>query len=71
MKNLSKQADVMVKSMQAIADALGEYNPELCKEKTPLSAIQYDLACLGRDLTWLYTEIGKKIKNDTILNRDL
>ena len=62
MKKLAEQADHLVDRMQMIADSLGDYNPGLCKDKTPLSTIQYDLACLGRDLTWIYAEIGAKIK---------
>jgi hypothetical protein len=47
-----------------IADSLEEYNPGLRKDKVPLDVIQHDIACLGRELTWLYTELGKKIKKD-------
>ena len=64
MKNLSEQADILAENMQIIADNLSEYNPGLCKNKTPLDVIQYDLACRGRELTWLYTEIGRKIKDE-------
>lgn len=72
MKQIVEQANNLVKEMQIIADNLEKYNPgRCCKDKTPLGVIQYDLACLGRELTWLYSEIGKKIKNDTILNKDL
>ena len=62
MKKLAEQANSLVKDMQMIADNLEEYNPGRCKEKTPLDVIQYDLACLGRELTWLYAGIGEKIK---------
>ena len=62
MKQIAEQANNLVKEMQIIADNLAEYNPGLCKDKTPLGVIQYDLACLGRELTWLYAEIGKRIK---------
>lgn len=51
MKNLSKKADILVKDMQIIADNLAEYNPGLCKKKVPLEVIQYDIACLRRELT--------------------
>lgn len=48
MKELAEEADAFAKRLQIIADSLGEYNLGLCKEKTPLSAIQYDLACLRK-----------------------
>ena len=65
MKQISEQANNLVKEMQIIADNLEEYNPgRCCKDRTPLGVIQYDLACLGRELTYLYAEIGKKIKGD-------
>lgn len=54
--------------MQMIADHLSKYNPELCKDKVPLAVIQHDIACLGRDLTWLYAEIGRKVKDETNSN---
>ena len=63
MKEIAEQANSLVKEMQMIADNLADYNPELCKDKVPLGIIQYDLACLGRELTWLYVKIGKKIKD--------
>ena len=67
MKQIAEQANNLVKELQIIVDNLEEYNPErCCKDKTPLGVIQYDLACLGRELTWLYTEIGKGIKDETI-----
>jgi hypothetical protein len=66
MKAIAEQAAQLVTEAQMIADNLAEYNPGLCKDKIPLDVIQYDLACLGRDLTWLYAEIGKKIKNETV-----
>ena len=64
MKKLSEQANSLVKELQIIADNLAEYNPGLNRKKVPLSVLQYDIACLGRDLTWLYTEIGAKIKDE-------
>ena len=65
MKQIVEQANNLVKEMQIIADNLEEYNPgRCCKDRTPLGVIQYDLACLGRELTYLYAEIGKKIKGD-------
>ena len=64
MKRIAEQVRNLVTEMQIIADHLEEYNPGLCKDKVPLPAIQYDLACLGRDLTWLYAEIGRKIKDN-------
>lgn len=67
MKKLVEQADNLVKEMQMIADNLEEYNPgRCCKDKVPLRIIQYDLACLGRELTYLFVEIGRKIKDETI-----
>ena len=63
MKKIAEQANSLVKEMQMIADNLEEYNPGLCKDKVPLGVIQYDLACLGRELTHLFVEIGKKIKD--------
>lgn len=72
MKQIAEQANALVKELQMIADNLSEYNPgRFCKDKTPLDVIQYDLACFGRELTWLYAEIGKLIKNETILNEDI
>lgn len=65
MKRIAEQANNLVKELQMIADNLLEYNPgRSCKDKTPLGVIQYDLACLGRELTWLYAEIGRKIKDE-------
>lgn len=65
MKQIEEQANNLVKEFQIIADNLAEYNPgRCCKDKTPLGVIQHDLACLGRELTWLYAEIGKEIKNE-------
>ena len=64
MKEIAEQADALAKRLQIIADAIADYNPGLCKEKTPLDVIQYDIACLRKDLTFLYAEIGKKIKNE-------
>lgn len=63
MKKLSEQSDRLVIELQAIADALGEYNPGLCKDKTPLPIIQYDVASLARELAGLHGKIGEKIKN--------
>ena len=62
MKRIAEQANNLAKELQTIADSLADYNPGLCKEKTPLDVIQYDLACLGREITGLYAEIGKRIK---------
>lgn len=65
MKEIAERANQLVKELQIIADNLEEYNPgRCCKDKTPLGVIQYDLACLGRELTWLYVEIGRKIKDE-------
>ena len=64
MKQIAEQASDLVTEMQIIADHLDEYNPGLQKEKVPLDVIQHDLACLGKDLTRLYSEIGTKIKKD-------
>jgi hypothetical protein len=66
MKQIAKQANNLVKEMQMIADNLADYNPGLCKDKVPLGVIQYDLACLGRELTYLFVEIGRRIKDETI-----
>lgn len=68
MKKLAEQADNLVKEMQMIADNLEEYNPgRCCKDKVSLGIIQYDLACLGgRELTYLFVGIGRKIKDETI-----
>ena len=66
MKQIANQANSLAIDMQIIADNLAEYNPGLNKKKVPLSAIQYDLACLGRGLTYLFVEIGKRIKDETI-----
>lgn len=63
LKQIAEQADNLVTKMQMIADNLADYNPGLCKDKVPIETIQYDLGCLGRELTWLYAEIGKKVKN--------
>lgn len=64
MKEIAEQASALVAEMQTIADNLSDYNPGLCKDKTPLDVIQYDIACLRRELTWLYAEIGKKVKDN-------
>ena len=66
MKEIAEQSRNLVAEMQMIADHLSEYNPRLCKDKIPLDVIQYDIAYLGRELTWLYAEIGKKIKNEKV-----
>ena len=66
MKRIAEQANNLVKEMQMIADNLTDYNPGLCKDKVPLGVIQYNLACLGRELTWLYAEIERRIKDETI-----
>ena len=71
MKQIAERANNLVKDLQIIADTLSEYNPRLCKKKVPLSAIQFDLACLGRELTWLYAEIGKRIRDENNANNDL
>ena len=65
MKKLYEQVSQLVIELQAIADALGEYNPGLRKDKTPLPVIQYDVASVARELAGLHGEIGKLIKNDT------
>ena len=65
MKELYEQVSQLVIELQAIADALSEYNPGLCKNKTPLPVIQYDVASLARELAGLHAEIGGKIKDDT------
>lgn len=62
MKQLFEQADILVKEMQMIADSIGDYNPGLCKNKTPLETIQYDVASLARELVGLHGKIGEKIK---------
>ena len=64
MKKLCEQTIQLVTEFQIIADAISEYNPGLRKDKTPLDVIQHNLACLGWELTWLYSEIGTKIKKD-------
>ena len=64
MKQLYEQATRIATEAQIIADNLEGHNPGLCKDKTPLPTIQHDLACLGREITWLYTEIGRKIKDE-------
>ena len=64
MKEITEQANKLVEKLQMIADNLADYNSGLCKDKVPLDVIQYDLACFGREITWLYAELGKKIKNE-------
>lgn len=64
MKKLHEQADTLVKDLQIIADNLAEYNPGLCKKMVPLEVIQCDISALTRELTGLYVDIGKKIKNE-------
>ena len=64
MKKLFEQATQIAVEAQMIADSLEEHNPGLCKDKVPLDVIQHDIACLGRELTWLYSEIETKIKKD-------
>lgn len=64
MKNFYEQVSQLVIELQAIADALSEYNPGLSKNKTPLQVIQYDVACLERELTGLHGKIGEKIRNE-------
>jgi hypothetical protein len=68
MKAIAEQAAQLVTEAQMIADNLAAYNPGLCKDKIPLEIIQYDLACLGRELTCLYAEIGRKVKNESKSN---
>ena len=62
MKKLFEQADQLAKELRIIANNLSEYNPGLCKDKTPLPVIQYDVASLARELAGLHAEIGEKIK---------
>ena len=64
MKKLAEQADNLTGKMQMVADSLADYNPGLCKDKIPLPTIQYDLACIGKEITWLYSEIEKKVKKE-------
>ena len=64
MRQIHEQANKLVEKLQIIADAISEYNPGLRKDKTSLDVIQHNLACLGWELTWLYSEIGTKIKKD-------
>lgn len=64
MKKIAEQADRLVGEIQKIADNLWEYNTGLCKRKTPLDVIQYDCACLARELAGLHGEIGGKIINE-------
>ncbi len=64
MKAIAEQAAQLVTEAQMIADNLADYNPGLSKDKVPLEILQYDLACLGKDLTWLYSEIGKEVKDN-------
>ncbi len=64
MKKLFEQASQLVVELQSIADALSEYNPGLCKNRTPLSVIQADVGSLARELAGLYGKIGEKAKND-------
>lgn len=64
MKEITEQANKLVEKLQMIADNLADYNPGLCKDKVPLDVIQYDLACFGREITWLYSDIETKIKKD-------
>lgn len=52
-------ATELVINMQMIADSLFDYNSGLCKKKTPLSVIQYDVSTLAHNLTELYGDIGK------------
>ncbi len=62
MRQLVEQTEQLVKEIQIIADNLADYNPGLCKDKIPLPTIQYNLACLARELTGLHGEIGEKIR---------
>ena len=62
MKRLYEQVSQLAIELQAIADALGEYNLGLCKDKTPLPVIQYDIASVARELAGLHGKIGEKIK---------
>ena len=61
-KQLVEQTEQLVKEIQIIANNLADYNPGLCKDKIPLPTIQYNLACLARELTDLHGEIGEKIR---------
>ena len=63
LERIVERAEQFAKEVQMIADSLADYNLGLCKDRTPLDVIQYDLACLERDLLWLYTELGRKIKD--------
>jgi len=65
MKEIHQQAEDLVQKLQMIANNLGDYNPGLCKNKIPLDAIQYNIGCLGRELTYLFADIGKKIKDES------
>lgn len=65
LKQLYEQASRIAVEAQMIADSLEKHNPGLCKDKTPLETIQYDVANLARELAGLHGKIGAKIKNDT------
>ena len=64
LKRLFEQVSQLVIELQIIADALGEYNPGLCKDKTPLPVIQYDVASVARELAGLHGKIGEKIRDE-------
>ena len=64
MKELSEQADQIVRGAKEIAVELFAYNPGSGQKKVSLDHIQHDVATLTRDLTGLYADIGKKIKEE-------
>ena len=67
MKHIAEQADILAGKMQMVSDSLADYNPGLCKDKIPLQTISYDLACIGKEITWLYVAIEKKVKDGKIM----
>lgn len=62
MKKLFLEAEGLVKEAQIIADNIFDYNSGLHKEKVPLDALQYSVACLAREFAGLYGKIGEKLK---------
>jgi antitoxin component HigA of HigAB toxin-antitoxin module len=71
LKRLFEQASQIAVEAQMIADNLERHNPGLVRNPVPLEAIQTKAGKLARELADLYGKIGKKIKYDTILNKDL
>lgn len=64
MRELYEQTNLFIKDVEKIAANLFAYNPGSGQKKVPLENIQHDVATLTKDLTGLYADIGKIIREE-------